>query len=316
MGKARKGLPKQIYVLIAAALILGFLLRQVNRQTAPVEQSLLEAELIMGIPSIPNLSGWPSEMIQELKRLHDDLESRENQIQALGRLGEFYFINGFMGQARQSFEVLRRLEPEETRWPYLLGLASRDFQDKSTAIEAFLASLALDADYANGRFFLGEAYLEGGRLQESAMVFESLLEDPEWEGWARFGLAKGLMYEERYRGALNEIEQAVAKEPDVRDFHALAAELARLLGEPERAAIALRAYRALGYDRLPFDPRVQSLGALCYDPFRLVQLARGQELEGNLELALALLERALQIDSESELAREAVYSLRDRLSSR
>ena len=59
LGNDMQRLPKQIYILIVAAVVLGFLLRQINRQTSETGESILEAELIQGIPGIPNLAGWP-----------------------------------------------------------------------------------------------------------------------------------------------------------------------------------------------------------------------------------------------------------------
>ena len=152
-------LPKQIYILIVAAVVLGFLLRQINRQTSETGESILEAELIQGIPGIPNLAGWPQEFLEELKSVHAGFQETEGRMEALASLGELYMANGFYGEAQQCFSTLIILDPENPRWPYFLGFTTRDYRDKRIAIDAFERAIRLDNEYLNIRYELGSIYL-------------------------------------------------------------------------------------------------------------------------------------------------------------
>ena len=92
-------LPKQIYILMGAALLLGALLVKVNQQVPDsegerIEDAIDEATLISGIPSVPNLAGWPKDLFTELKQTHAALNEASERVAALGRLGEGYFENG------------------------------------------------------------------------------------------------------------------------------------------------------------------------------------------------------------------------------
>ncbi len=293
-------LPKQIYFLIGAAVLLGILLRQVNQQgthseSGKIQNALNEAALISGIPSIPNLSGWPKDLFSELKAVHAALSDPAERIRALGSLGEIYFANGFYGEAVQCFSALSTIEPEAPRWPYFMGLASRDYQDKSQAIASFEQALLLEKSYPNIRYELGLAFVESGHILDSITHFESLAKVKGWEAWAHYGLARGFALEERYREAIGQLERAIEKDSEVREFYSLAEEL--MLEEGDRVnALKMGAMKiGLSYEKRPFDPWVQSLWEHCYDSFRLMRLAEAEALAGNRDTAVKILAKAKSI---------------------
>ncbi len=297
-------LPTQIYVLIIAAILLGFLLNQINRETPDVEDSLLEAELIMGIPSIPNLAGWPKELLAELRRVHDGFSIPEERTAALARLGELYFSNGFYGEAVQCFSALTRIQPENARWPYYLGTATRDYQDKSVAIESFEHAMKLDDTYPNIRYALSMVYVDAGHMLDSIVHLEKLAQIEDWEPWAHYGLAKGLMLEEPYNEANEQLEIAISGDSGVREFYSLKEELWTLLGDREMAEEARLQKSRLSYEKEPYDPWVQTLWTSCYDTFRLARLAEAEILEGNQETAHKIGARARLYAASSELDSE------------
>ncbi len=315
-------LPKQIYILIAAAVILAFLMRQIDRQTEPVEDSILEAELILleaelisGIPIVPNLTGWPPELLAALKEIHEGFSDEATRVGSLAALGRLYFINGFMGQARQCFDALRKIEPDEPRWSYFLGVATRDHQSKELAVEAFGSALALEEEYPNIRYNLGRMYLESSRISESVEVFEDLLDRYAWRGWARHGLAEGLFLEERYREALDELELAIAASPDVREFYSMKEGVARFAGDSTAIEEARIEKERLAFEREPYDPWVQALWQQCFDPFRLLRLAKTEYFESHFARAFEILERAAKIDGDNEEVLEALEMLSERIES-
>lgn len=293
-------LPKQIYFLIGVAVLLGILLRQVNQQVPPsesekIQNAINEATLVAGIPSIPNLSGWPKEIFTELKREHTALSEPSGRIDALGALGEIYFANGFFGEAIQCFSALVAIEPEVPRWPYFLGLASRDYQDKSAAIRSFERALQLDESYPNIRYELGLALIDSGHILDSIEQFDILAKTNGWESWAEYGIARGLALEERYEAAIESIERAIEREPDVREFYSFAEELILQEGDRNKVELVEAIKNELPYDKRPFDPWVQALWGSCYDTFRLVRLAEAEALAGNRDRGLKVLRKAQSI---------------------
>ena len=310
-------IPKQIYILIGAAIVLGFLLlrvdRQVNSQTSSIEDSLIQAELIMGIPTIPNLGGWPSGLLVALRDIHSGFGDQKTRIESLRRLGRIYLINGFMGQARQCFDALRKIEPNEAQWSYFMGMVTRDYQNKDLAIEAFQSALSIDDTYSNARYFLGKAYLEAGRILESVDIFESLMLEEGWKGWGHFGLAEGFILEERYTEGLNELDLAIAELGDVREFYTLIIQVAPYAERRSGTEIAKRKLERLEYDREPYDPWYQDLRNECFDTFRLLRLAKAEEIEGNVDRAVEILKRSVEIDGEYDEVLEALEALSRRL---
>jgi len=293
-------LPKQIYFLIGAAVLLGILLRQVNQQgphsgNKRIQNALDDAALIAGIPTIPNLSGWSQDLFSELKSVHAALDVPAERVRALGSLGEIYFANGFYGEAVQCFSALSKIEPKEPRWPYFMGLASRDYQDKSRAIAAFEQALALDKTYPNIKYELGLAFVSSGHILDSIAHFETLAKRKEWESWAYYGLARGFALEERYGDAIVQLERAIEKDPEVREFYSLAEELMIQEGDRARALKIGAIKKELSYEKIPFDPWVQALWEHCYDSFRLLRLAEVEALEGNRDTAVKILAKAKSI---------------------
>lgn len=294
-------LPKQIYLLIAAAILLGILLRQIDRQASDAEVSILEAELIQGIPAIPNLAGWPQGLLDELRSAHAKFQDPESGIEALANLGELYLANGFYGEARQCFSTLIVLEPEQPRWPYFLGIATRDFRDKRVAIDAFERAIRLDSKYMNIRYELGSTYVASGHILDSIDHFEALKQLEGWTAWADFGLARGFAAEGRYIEALDRLKGATSAEEEARSIFALLNEVAIELGDRELAAEARAKRDSLSFDKAPYDAWMQSLWNRCFDPIRLTRFAMSEALVGNRNQGLQILDRARSLAELPEL---------------
>jgi tetratricopeptide (TPR) repeat protein len=306
-------LPKQIYLLIAAAIVLAILLRQIDRQTADSGESILEAELIQGIPTIPSLSGWPQGLLDELKSVHTRFQDPESGIEALASLGELYLANGFYGEARQCFSTLIILEPRNPRWPYFLGIATRDFRDKRVAIDAFERAIRLDSEYLNIQYELGSVYVASGHILDSVVHFEALRTLDDWTAWAHFGLARGFAAEGRYSEAADSLEVAIACEKEARSISALLDKVAIGLGDRELAAKAREKRDSLAFDKAPYDPWMQSLWDRCFDPIRLTRLAMAEALAGNGIRGQQILDRARSLTelTESEELKALVEILKE-----
>ncbi len=304
-------LPKQIYLLIAAAIVLAILLRQIDRQTADSGESILEAELIQGIPTIPSLAGWPQGLLDELKSVHTQFQDPQSGIEALASLGELYLANGFYGEARQCFSTLIILEPENPRWPYFLGIATRDFRDKRVAIDAFERAIRLDSGYLNIRYELGTTYVSSGHILDSVDHFEALRQLEGWRAWALFGLARGFAAEGLYDEASERLIEAVKLEPEARSIHALLSEVALNQGDRETALKSQRERDGLGFDKTPYDPWVQSLADRCYDPIRLIKFARAEVFSENIDEAREILTRLDQVSGEEAQDMVEVEALRE-----
>tara|TARA_B100000212_G_C27384875_1_gene538835 strand:+ start:7369 stop:8328 length:960 start_codon:yes stop_codon:yes gene_type:complete len=298
-------LPKQIYILMGATILLGFLLAMVNQQVPDseserIQDALDEATLISGIPSVPNLVGWPKDLLTELKQTHAALSEASERVTALGRLGEIYFANGFYGEATQCFAALMKIAPKEPRWPYFMGLASRDYQDKSVAIRSFERALLLDTNYPSIRYELGMAFVDSGHILDSIVHFESLTQLKEWAPWAYYGLARGLAIEEGYDKALEFIERAIELDQDVKEFYSFAEELMLYRGDRAKIEEVQAIKNALSYEKRPFDLWFQGLWDCCYDTFRLLRLAEAEALAGNRDRSLEILAKAKLVSGSFE----------------
>ncbi len=304
-------LPKQFYFLVAAAVVLAFLMRQIDQETPALDKSLMDAELelMMGIPAIPNLASWQKPFLEALRKAHRELEDKESRVEGLATLGKLYLANGFSSEARQCFSALQTIRSKNARWSYYLGLATRDYQDKKPAIQAFEKALALDGDYPNSRYMLGLMYLESGHILDSAEEFEKLLDRVDWMAWARFRLAQGLYLEERFREAAVQIDQSIKEDPEIQEFYSLKEEMANFTGDVAAARSARLEKDRLSFDKSPYDPWCQELWEHCFDSFRLMRFSKSEELKGDLSKAVAILNRAAELAEEESDILTALGSL-------
>ena len=232
-------------------------------------------------------------------------------MEALASLGELYLANGFYGEAQQCFSTLVILDPENPRWPYFLGITTRDYRDKRIAIDAFERAIRLDDAYLNIRYELGSVYVASGYILDSVDHFKALSQVDVWRPWAHFGLARGFSAEGRYNEASEHLIEAVKLEPEARSIHALLSEVALNQGDRETALESQRERDNLGFDKTPYDPWVQSLADRCYDPIRLIKLARAEVFGENIDAAGEILARLDQFSGEEAQDMAEVKALRE-----
>ena len=104
-------------------------------------------------------------------------------------------------------KMLLSKDIEDASWPYrMLGCSSMEKGDDSTAIGYFQNALRIAPGDISAWVGLGEAYVNGGRLEASTKVFKHVLEISPGDWYAQYLLAVTYKSMLRYQEALEQLE--------------------------------------------------------------------------------------------------------------
>lgn len=167
---------KIVAVIGAIALIVLFLVmpRQPEsaRETAQVtpmtdaEKALMEA--VQKVQSGQN----PMEGIMAIRAL---VEADSTFEEAHLWLGAFSLQSGQLDKARQRFETVKRLNPENPEPYWQLGMMDVELESYQSAVGYLRTSVALDSSYVNGLFFMARCYEELQQTDSALYYYEKYL---------------------------------------------------------------------------------------------------------------------------------------------
>ena len=143
-------------VIAACALLAVHLWRQQQRA----------AVAVAGVAPIPDLKRWPSEFRERVAEASQDVGHARAPLGALVTLADLYCANGFTREAEQALGALRRLDPSNARWPYLMADARLRGGDQEGAEPDLRAAVKLDAGYAPAWIRLGELLAGRGAFEQ------------------------------------------------------------------------------------------------------------------------------------------------------
>lgn len=103
------------------------------------------------------------------------LELKPNYIDAMFLLSQIDVTQGNLPSAIDATEKLALINPSDPGIFFRLGLLRYEEKSYTNAVLAFEKALALAADYANARYFLGLSYYNVGRPSDARAQFEVLV---------------------------------------------------------------------------------------------------------------------------------------------
>ncbi len=309
----RKSFLRQITPLLISLVIMGglsLMVRKFEREAPrPFDRLIVEA-----LPELPDLTGRPPELIDSLVRAHGNLEVGELQREALVELAYLYHTNGFFSQAESCYLGLESFETQNPQWPYLLGILKSDRRDQSVAAKYFARAAELDPTDSLAYLRLGDAYRKGGRLEDARTVYGYRLLGSPKDGWAMARMGQLAILQDDLQGARDWLEKACAAMPQLALPYELLPEVYMELGDVEssrRARLAGEARELIYHVR---DEHLQFLPEYCFDTDRLMDFARRARLDGDLEGAVHLIERAVQLGLGADEVSGEMGELLDELS--
>lgn len=262
----------------------------------------LRAAVVAILPERPNLEGFAPGMSRRLDAAEEQVGRLWKTQSGSSELARLYHANGFLSQARECERVLIELDSKNAKWPYFLGQIAGGYGDLQTALPLLEKAVALAPEYSPARVRLGDTLLKSGENEKAAAVYREVLnQDPE-NGYAITGLSRTELNAGDTLAARQRLLQLVQRQPEFAPAWGLLISIEERLGnEAEVESYKLRA-QAAGRQREMPDPWVDDLMLDCYDPYRLSVAASAADPSNNHARARQLLERAVAIAPNDDLA--------------
>ena len=250
------------------------------------------------LPPLPELSGdaFTTSAREELATLRRSLDDDPRDAAANGRLGMLLHAHELYQGARACYQRAQSLEPENFRWPYLLGIVETTLGNPEAAAESIRQSIELQ-DHPPARIRLGNALLAADDLETGRQAFEDALQSKTPEAAGYYGLGKVLAQQGQVSDAVRMLEKAAELDPEAGGVHYALALAYRDLGSPDVS----NRHLALSERYNQSDPGL--FDAVLYEVEQLRRdqnwfLGEGQRLEaeGDLNEAVKQYQAALEIE--------------------
>ena len=204
---------------------------------------------------------------------------------AWGELAEVYNGLDLRLEAVNCYQKAIQLQPQESRWPYLLGLLYQELAKPEMAFPHFQNVAKLDPNYLPNLLAIADYQMRQGDNRAAAAGYQKVLElDPE-QVLAIAGLATLSLESRDFQAALEWAQKGLAIAPEVSRLHYLSAMALRGLGEFQKAEISFAKSQEL-QAKLPLhDPYFQPVQDLAQR--HEILIAEGLEAEKTSQFGIA-----------------------------
>ena len=171
-----------------------------------MRRSLLSIGVVILI--IPILIGCASTKTAEIKK----------QSEAHYQLAVSHIQSGRYQDAFVELQKCVKINPQEKRAYYLLGLIYKEFDDTKASEKALLEALKIDPNYSEAHNALGVVYEKMGLWQKAIKQFELALKNPFYLNpeKALYNMGNAYYRQGMYEKALNAYKSAIKRRPE---FH-------------------------------------------------------------------------------------------------
>ncbi len=249
------------------------------------------------LPPLPDISedSFTTSARGEVASLRAALQDDPQDPAANGRLGMLLHAHQLYEGARTCYQRAQSLDPENFRWPYLLGIIETTLGDPEAAVQSIRKSIELH-DYRPAHIRLGDALLAGDELEASRRAFEDSLQLDSPEAAGYYGLGKVLAQQGETSDAVRMLEKAAELDPYAGGVHYALAISYRDLGNSDVS----NRHLALSERYEQSDPGLSDEVLAEVEKLRQDQnwlLGEGQRLEaeGDLNGAIRQYQAALEI---------------------
>jgi tetratricopeptide (TPR) repeat protein len=204
---------------------------------------------------------------------------------AYGELAMVYHAQDLATPAKIAYTNAHRLDPRDTRWPYLLAHLYADKSKVADAVKYFEIVRDIDPNDVPTQVYLGQMYFLNGDLDKARAMFEKAQVDNDARAAALTGLGKVALAKGDYQEAAARLEEVLKLWPSASRLRQPLATAYRGLGDIARAEANLAHYAADGGEPGVSDPIVDALSEKV--AVSQVLLRRGQRFgkEGRFDLA-------------------------------
>ena len=226
------------------------------------------ADYTKGLPAVPAVStnGLEPSVVKAVERARANFDataakrpSREKLADAYGDLAMTYHAQDLVAPAAIAYANAHRLNPDDKRWPYLLGHLYNDSARVSDAIESFEEVIAKHPTDAPTLLALGQIYLQTGAFDKAQAIYERLQSQPGGQAAALAGLGKLALAKHDYLQAVTKLEAALALVPEATRLRQPLAMAYQGEGDNAKAQRELALFRSDGPEPTVDDPLADAL---------------------------------------------------------
>jgi tetratricopeptide (TPR) repeat protein len=239
-------------------------------------------------PEIDITNASPA-LVQLIEDARSEVARQPRSADAWGHLGMVLLAHDYNPEAKACFEQAADLDPQATRWRYLLARSMYPMFPMRV-IDILEKAVTADEADTSVRLFLGEVLVEQGRTEEAERHFTRALASREQKAWAHLRLGQLALRRNQPQKALEHAKlcerEVVAANVDPRDLHVLLAEIYQQTGELKLAEAQRQKALTAPAQRWP-DPHLEAVNQLKTDV--LARLAHaGQAGDREIELIEAI----------------------------
>ncbi|WP_376694947.1 tetratricopeptide repeat protein [Wenzhouxiangella sp. EGI_FJ10305] len=240
-------------------------------------------------------------LVEARERVERASGSDSNEValaEAYGHFADVSLAHELTAQARAAYRNAIALRPDRQEWHYLLGLLEIGEGDLAAGIASLNRAIELYPRDHAALIHRARAHLEAGdfdRAERDFLAAQELVPDsPAVLG----GLGRVALEQGEPEAAVDHLEQALEQAPEAAAVHQALGMAHRELGNADRARQHLEQG---GEARAPMDdPTLDRIRRLSRSPQFFLEAGLSQADRGNFEAAAGLLERARELDPESD----------------
>lgn len=248
------------------------------------------------VPPDPDLSRASAEVATAVRQARETVLGDRTSGPAWGKLGMVLFAHQFEVEMIPCFEEAARLDRQDFRWPYFLGLGVA-VSDPELAERSYREALARQGDVSVIHTRLAELLLAQQRFDEAGQHFRTAVDRDPQDARAFLGMARLALLCGDAAAAVPWAEHAAQLAPGTRDVHEVLAQLYQRTGKREAAVRELQEVaRRSQIDLMWNDPVAAKVVELRRDSRWSLQQAAGLASEGRLRDAIHVLRTALAAD--------------------
>jgi tetratricopeptide (TPR) repeat protein len=267
---------------------------------------------VASLPPRPDFHGFSGELPARVARCEFRVRYCMAPVSGLEALSRLYQANGFLEAAAGCYRGLIRLEPGDARWPSFLGVILSDYGDVDNAFPLLRRAVKLAPDYIPVRIRLADALLKTNQLDEAAAGYKAVLERAGENTYALLGLARCSMESGDWKSARDYLRRVTDVDPAFSAAWTLQSAVDEHFGDRTAASYDEERVKAGQNFRDCPDPWKDELWPDCYSSYLLRTAAAVANGAGDVNFALPLLRRAVQLGpGEAWNHRQLAQLLRD-----
>lgn len=210
------------------------------------------------IPS-PDTSAMQPDVAAKITQTREAVVAQPLSADTWGTYGTVLDVHEIYGEAVRCYQRARELAPTDSRWAYLLAVASEfAWSDVDRTAALFQEAVDLEPDYAPLWFRFGEILEKQGSLEQARAAFERALTLNDDLAVAHYALGQNLLKLGHVFPALPHLQRAYQLAPTDGPALAALAQAYMHSGDPERASQAAERARSLT-PTMKFDDPIYTL---------------------------------------------------------